>query len=301
MPLDTGVAGILDLIESRGDPSPSDGTPEQARQMFDALTIGRRRPEFTPPVGSVEDLTDGPVPIRLYRPEGEPGSTGIAYFHGGGFVIGSIETHDLQARALCRATGMVVASADYRLAPEDPWPAAAEDAIAVIRWALERFDRVAVAGDSAGGNLAAVAAQELRDRVAAQLLVYPVVDLSHDEDNRFPSLVENADGYFLTADDMRFFERHYLGDMADRRDPRASPLYGDLAGLPPAVVVTAEYDPLRDEGDAYAEAMRAAGVQVEHLRCDGLVHGFVGFAGLARAPACTAASEEMYTRLRKFL
>ena len=142
---------------------------------------------------------------------------------------------------------------------------------------------VAVAGDSAGGNLAAVAAQALRDRVVAQLLVYPVVDLSHDEGNRFPSRVENAEGYFLTADDMRFFERHYLGDMADRRDPRASPLYGDLTGLPPAVVVTAEYDPLRDEGDAYAEAMRAAGVQVEHLRCDGLVHGFVGFAGYARA------------------
>ena len=152
MPLDTGVAGILDLINSRGVPSLSAGTPEQARQMFDALTIGTRRPEFTPPVGSVEDLTDGPVPIRLYRPEGEPGSTGIAYFHGGGFVIGSIETHDLQARALCRATGMVVASADYRLAPEDPWPAGAEDAIAVTNWALERFDRVAVAGDSAGGT-----------------------------------------------------------------------------------------------------------------------------------------------------
>src|SRR4051794_18693632 len=299
MALDAGVAGILNLLNSRGGPSLSDGTPEQARQMFDALTIGTRRPEFTPRVGSVEDLTDGPVPIRLYRPEEDAGQTAIAYFHGGGFVIGSIETHDLQARALCRATGMVVASADYRLAPEDPWPAAAEDSVAVTEWALERFDRVAVAGDSAGGNLAAVAAQQLRDRVAAQLLVYPPTDLSHDEGNHFPSRVENAEGYFLTEDDMRFFERHYLGSAGDRRDPRASPLYGDLTGLPPAVVVTAEFDPLRDEGDAYAEAMRAAGVQVEHLRCDGLIHGFVGFAGLA--PACTAASEKMYALLLKFL
>jgi acetyl esterase len=299
MPLDPGVAGLLDLLNSRGLPPLREGTPEQGRAMFEAITVGTRRPEITPQVGSVEDLTDGPVPIRLYRPEGEPGPAAIAYFHGGGFVIGSIETHDLQARALCRATGAVVASAEYRLAPEDPWPAGVEDAIAVTEWALQRFDRVAVAGDSAGANLAAVAAQELRGRVAAQLLVYPPTDLSHDEDDRYPSRVENAEGHFLTEDDTLFFEGHYLPPGVDRRDPRVSPLYGDLAGLPPAVVATAEFDLLRDEGDAYADAMRAAGVQVDHLRFDGLIHGFAGFT--FASPACARASEEMYTRLRALL
>src|SRR3954469_22955830 len=131
MPLDSGVAGILELLNSRGLPPLSEGTPEQGREMFEALTVGTRRPETTPEVGSVEDVTDGPVPIRVYRPEGEPGETAIAYFHGGGWVIGSIETHDLLARALCRATGAIVASADYRLAPEHAWPASVEDAIAV--------------------------------------------------------------------------------------------------------------------------------------------------------------------------
>jgi acetyl esterase len=299
MPLEPGVAALMNLLNSRGAPPLSEGTPEQGRKMFEALTVGTRRPETTPQVGSVEDRTDGPVPIRLYRPEGEAGPTAIAYFHGGGFVIGSIETHDLQARALCRATGSIVASAEYRLAPEHPWPAGVEDAIAVTEWALEQFGQVAVAGDSAGANLAAVVAQHLRDRVTAQLLVYPPTDLSGDDSRRYPSREENAEGYFLTRDDMQFFERHYLDGMPDRRDPRVSPLYGDLTGLPPAVVVTAEFDPLRDEGDAYAEALRAAGVRVEHLRCDGMIHGFVGFA--AAVPACATASEEAYALLREFL
>jgi acetyl esterase len=299
MPLDAGVAGLLELLNSRGLPPLSEGTPEQGRAMFEALTVGTRRPEITPRVGSVEDVADGPVPIRIYRPEGAPRPAAIAYFHGGGFVIGSIETHDLQARALCRATGSIVASADYRLAPEHPWPAAIDDAIAVTEWALERFGRVAVAGDSAGATLAAVAAQTLRDRVAAQLLVYPPTDLSHDDEERYPSRAQNAEGYFLTEDDMRYFEGHYLDGVADRRDPRVSPLYGELAGLPPAVVVTAEFDPLRDEGDAYAEAMRAAGVRVEHVRCAGQIHGFAGFA--VAVPSCAAASDEMYARFRELL
>jgi acetyl esterase len=299
MPLDSGVAGILDLLKSRAAPPISEGTPERARAMFEAMTVGTRRPEITPEVDSVEDVSDGPVPIRLYRPQDEPGPTAIAYFHGGGFVIGSIETHDLQARALCRATGAIVASAEYRLAPEHPWPAGVEDAIAVTKWALDRFGRVAVAGDSAGANLSAIAAQQLRDQVVAQLLVYPPTDLCEDNQNRFPSREENGDGYFLTRDDMRYFHEHYLNGRPDCRDPRVSPLYGDLAGLPPAVIATAEFDPLRDEGDAYADALRAAGVHVDHLRCDGLIHGFAGFAVASRA--CATASDEMYTRFSALL
>ena len=298
MPVDTDVAHLLQLLDQRVG-TLADGTVEEARRAFDRLTIGTRRPEITPVVGSVEDVADGPVPLRVYRPEGEPGRTAIVYFHGGGFVIGSIETHDLQARALCRATGSVVASADYRLAPEHPWPAGVEDCVAVTEWALERYGRVAVAGDSAGGNLAAVVAQQMRDRVTAQLLVYPATDLSADNAGRFPSRVENANGYFLTGEDMRFFEGNYLGHVPDRHDPRVSPLYGDLGGLPAAVVVTAEFDPLRDEGDAYAEAMRAAGVRVEHRSFQGLIHGFAGFG--AAAPACARASEEMYALLRELL
>jgi acetyl esterase len=299
MPLDPDVANLLEILGRIGVRSLSEGTVEQARAGFDRLTVGTRRPETTPRVGSVEDVADGPVPLRVYRPEGEPKPTAISYFHGGGFTIGSIETHELQARELCRTTGAVVVSADYRLAPEDPWPAAVDDCLAATEWALDRFDRVAVAGDSAGGNLAAVVAQQLRDRIAAQLLIYPSTDFVDDGGVRHPSRIENAEGYFLTDPDMRFFEASYAPPGADRRDPRISPIYGDLAGLPPAVVVTAEFDPLRDEGNAYAAKLVEAGVPVEHRCYDGLIHGFMGF-GVA-APACAAAAAETCALFRELL
>jgi acetyl esterase len=299
MPLDPDVAKLLAILDRVGVRSLADGTVEEAREMFERLTVGSRTPETTPAVGSVEDTEVDGIPLRIYRPEGEPAPTAIAFFHGGGFVIGSIETHDVQARDLCRRTRAVVVSVGYRLAPEDPWPAAVGDCLAATEWALERYDRVAVAGDSAGGNLAAVVAQQLRDRIAAQLLIYPVVDFDGDGDGIYPSRVENAEGYFLTEEDMRFFEASYVDGVADRRDPRLSPLHGDLADLSPAVVVTAEFDPLRDEGDAYATALRDAGVPVEHRRYDGLIHGFFGFGRVA--PACEAAAEETSTLLRDLL
>ena len=168
--------------------------------------MGTRTPEITPPVGSVEDVTDAPVPVRIYRPEGGPGPTAIVYFHGGGFVIGSIETHDLQARALCRATSALVVSADYRLAPEHPWPAGGRGLHRQStsgRWSGSTTLRSPATAPA--GTLPAVTAQALRDRVSAQLLAYPVADLSHDENGRYPSRVECADGYFLTQGDMRFF------------------------------------------------------------------------------------------------
>jgi acetyl esterase len=299
MPLDPDLANLLAILDRIGVRSLADGIVEDARAAFDRLTVGSRRPETTPQVGSVEDADAGGVPLRIYRPEGDPAPTAIAFFHGGGFVIGSIETHDVQARALCRRTGAVVVSVGYRLAPENPWPAAVEDCLAATEWALERFDRVAVAGDSAGGNLAAVVAQQLRDRIAAQLLIYPAIDLAADDGDRYPSRVDNAEGYFLTEPDMRFFEAAYAAAVEDRRDPRLSPLHGELAGLPPAVVVTAEFDPLRDEGDAYAAALRDAGVAVEHRRYDGLIHGYFGFGGISAA--CEAAAEETSELLRRLL
>jgi acetyl esterase len=219
---------------------------------------------------------DGGGDARTPRPT-------ILFLHGGGFVIGDLDTHDNQCRWVCREIDAVVVSLDDRRAPDDPFPAAVEDALVGARWVADHLDELggdpagfAVAGDSAGGNLAAVVAQAWRDEVttgrpalAAQLLIYPAVDLHEAGADRYPSRLENADGYFLTSADMRRFGWHYAGQVADRRDPRLSPIHGDLDGLPPAAVVTAEYDPPRDEGEAYATAMTDAGVDVELRRFDG--------------------------------
>jgi acetyl esterase len=299
MPLDPDVANLLSILDRIGVHSLAEGGVDQARTEFHRLTAGTRTPENTPQVGSVEDVTGGPVPLRIYRPEGEPATeVPVVFFHGGGFAIGSIETHDVQVRNLCRATGAVVVSVEYRLAPEDPWPAAADDCLAAADWVLERHDRVAVAGDSAGGNLAAVVAQQRRERIAAQLLIYPSTDFV-DSEERYPSRTENATGYFLTEPDMRFFESSYAPPGTDRLDPRISPIHGELAGLPPAVVVTAEFDPLRDEDNAYAAALRDAGVRVEHRCYDGLIHGFFGFGMVS--PACAAAATETCELFRELL
>ena len=211
------------------------------------------------------------------------------YFHGGGWVIGSLETHDGTCRELAAGAGCVVVSVDYRLAPEHRYPAAAEDCYAATRWCAEHAAelaidarRIAVGGDSAGGNLAAVVAQMARDRggpgLVLQLLVYPVTD--HDFGTA--SYRDNAAGYLLTAADMRWFWGHYLGDDTARgAEPYASPLRAaSLAGLPPALVITAELDPLRDEGEAYARALEAAGVAAKLHRYDGMIHGFFGMSAI---------------------
>ena len=220
------------------------------------------------------------------------------FFPGSGFVIGDLETHD-HARLLCRDVGAVVLSVDYRLAPEHPWPAGLDDCLAATRWAVQHVDelggdagRAAVAGDSAGGNLAAAVCLELREsgpRVAAQLLLYPATDF--EEESTHPSREQNAEGYLLTADDMRWFGQQYVPESADRRDPRLSVLHAaDLSDLPPAVVATAGCDPLRDEGEAYADALAATGVTVVRRRDDGLSHGF----GLAPvSPAAAEADREL--------
>ena len=293
MPVDPVIQTVLEAIETMGAPPISDGPPERARAAFRQLTVGIRQPSQVVAVGEVTDTTvdggDGPIPARIYVPEGgvpDGGCPTVLFAHGGGFVIGDLDTHDNQARVICAEVGAVVVSIDYRLAPEHRWPAAAEDALAAYRWVVGHVDelggdrdRIGVAGDSAGGNLAAITAQEARDArlpLAAQLLLYPGVDFAGD----WPSRDENATGYFLTMDDILWFVEHYTGmteetaEDHERRHPLLSPLHGELADVAPAVVVTAEYDPLRDEGDAYAAALADAGVEVDHLPSEGMIHGF---------------------------
>ncbi|WP_422748410.1 alpha/beta hydrolase [Mycobacterium sp. WMMD1722] len=251
----------------------------------------------------------GALRARHYRPTGASGRLPLlVFYHGGGFVVGDLDTHDDLCRLISRDGGMGVLSVDYRLAPEHKAPAAADDAYAAYRWALEHAaeleaepERIAVGGDSAGGNLAAVVAQRCRDDglrlPALQVLIYPAVDVCGD--TRSKTLF--ADGYFLTKRDMDWFMDHYLtGAAVDSRDPIVSPLLAaDLSGLPPALVLTGGFDPLRDEGNAYAEALRAAGVPVD-LREEGtLVHAFANFFPLGGGSA--TATEGMISAIRAHL
>jgi len=231
--------------------------------------------------------------VRVYRPDGAavPAPV-VVFFHGGGWVLGSIATHDATCRGLANRTGAVYVSVDYRLAPEHPYPAAPEDCYAATCWVADHAadlgvdpGRLAVAGDSAGGNLAAVVCQMARDRsgpaIAFQLLIYPVTDLDLD---RWPSMEENADGPLLTREGMDWFARHYVGTLPFTGDPYAAPIRAaDLSGLPPAYVATAGHDPLRDEGAGYAEALAAAGVTVGYDNFATMIHGFVGFADVVPA------------------
>ena len=285
MPLDPHLAGVLQMMAATGAKPIAEGTPEEGRAGYLALTKGSLTPEQTVPVASVQDTTvpggAGPVAARIYRPEGEGPFPTVAYFHGGGYVIGNLDTHDNMCREICRGTQAVVVSVDYRLAPEHPFPAGIEDAVAAAKWIVANArelggsERVAVAGDSAGGNFSAVVTQQLRDAgtpLAAQFLIYPAVDHVAAV---YPSAEQNATGYFLEADTMAWFYNHYAGHVADGKDPRLAPLQAaSLANLPPAVIVTAEFDPLRDQGAAYAEALRAAGGQAELIEGPGMIHGF---------------------------
>jgi acetyl esterase len=227
------------------------------------------------------------IPLRVYRPSFAQDLPALVYFHGGGFVICNLDTHDRECRMLANASGSVVVSVDYRLAPEHKFPAAVEDAYAATRYVAEHpgefgIDpgRIAVGGDSAGGNLATVVALMARDRggpsLKFQLLIYPLTDLEDDS----PSMRQYDQNHFLTRQDMDWFADSYLGS-ADRRDPYASPHYAaDHSGLPPALVITAECDPLRDQGEMYAEKLRSAGVPVTLNRYDGMIHPFVSLAGI---------------------
>jgi acetyl esterase len=288
MPIDPQARAIVDQLAASGMSDLSIVEPAVIRQLTEAAVV----PDQGEPVARVENRTlpgpAGEIPVRIYVPQTNGPLPVVAYFHGGGFVYCSLDTHDDTCRALANASGCSVVSVDYRLAPENKFPAAPEDAYAVTRWLADNGaeigvdpQRIAVAGDSAGGNLAAVVALMARDRggpaLAFQLLVYPVADFGFDTD----SYRENADGFLLTEKMMRAFWKYYLADEADGGHPYASPLRADcLDALPPAFVLTAEFDPLRDEGEAYAARLAEAGVPTTARRYDGMIHGFfsMGYA-----------------------
>jgi len=282
--------GLVLALEKRLHRRDDDATPEQRRagnRLAARIAAG-------PPL-QVESITDleidgaaGPLRARHYAPERPSGRPLLVFFHGGGWVVGDLDTHDQICRLLCRYADVQVLSVDYRLAPEHPFPAAVDDAIAAYEWAVANVDmfdaeRVAVGGDSAGGNLAAVVAQHARDvgitPPAAQLLIYPGTDSSRPRASK--DLF--AEGYFLTRKQMDWYWDTYTRG-ASRTDPRLSPLCAEsLEGLAPALVTTAAFDPLRDEGEAYAEALRDAGVPVVLRRAPGLVHGYMSMTGIHRA------------------
>jgi acetyl esterase len=312
MPVDPHIAGILAMMEQAGGASLASGGVEQARAFFNMTTITMRDPATLAPVRSVEDATipgpGGEISIRIYRPDVDGPVPTMAFFHGGGFVIGSIETHDDHARLLCHDVEMVVVSVDYRLAPEHKFPAGFQDCLAATHWVADNVatlggdaEKILVGGDSAGGNLSAAVALATREtgpKLAAQFLIYPGVDFSPDAE--YPSRVENAEGFFLTAEDMLWFSAQYLGDDADLLDPTASPIRAaSLEGAPPAVIGTAEFDPLRDEGEAYAKALVDAGVEVRLQRYDGMIHGYYGMGAFSTAAA--AAVTDMNNALRDLL
>ena len=302
MPLDPEAKMLLEQMTTVVRPF-DELSVEEARAAIVTLSAAAGESEA---VARVENRTvpgpRGEIPVRIYTPEGRAPFPVLVYFHGGGWVIGNLETHDGVCRHLANAAGAVVVSVDYRLAPEHPFPASGEDAYAATRWVAANAAamggdarRIAVGGDSAGGNLAAVVSLMARDRggppLVFQLLVYPVTDAPSAN---AASYRENAEGYFLTAKMMHWFWNHYCGKNPDLSDPYLCPLRAkDLKRLPPALVVTAEFDPLRDEGEAYAARLREAGNQADLKRYPGMIHGFFGMGPLltkAREATKEAAS-----------
>jgi acetyl esterase len=267
-----------------------------------SITGGRRIIESsarvaggTQPIGAVTDRSidgpGGPLALRFYTPRGLSGrSPALVFFHGGGWIYGSLETHDATCRFLAEEAQVRVVAVDYRLAPEAPFPAAVDDALAAWHWITDHApglgidpDRIAVGGDSAGGNLAAVVAQQTvragHRSPAFQLLMYPATDFVGTGGSR----ERYREGFYLSQAFMDLAEENYLVGGEDRSDPRLSPLHGDVTGVAPAYVVTAGFDPLLDEGEAYVEKLRTAGVVVEHVREDGMIHGFLNMVALGRS------------------
>jgi acetyl esterase/lipase len=290
MPLDPQAQAFLDQMAASGEPPLISQSVDDARKAI--LMFGHLGGE-PEPVSHVENRRlSGPeraIPVRIYTPTGSGPFPALVYFHGGGWVVCDLDTHDAVCRSLTNAAGCIVVSVDYRLAPEHKFPAAVEDCYAAMQWVMHNAQlinadpkRIAVGGDSAGGNLAAVVSQMARDRreqaPVFQLLIYPVTDYYAPGT---PSYKQNADGYFLTLEDMIWFWNHYLKGEAEAANPYACPLRApSLANLPPALVITAEFDPLRDEGEAYAERLVESGVAAELVRYDGMIHGFFSMAGI---------------------
>jgi acetyl esterase len=287
MPIDPEAAAVIELLDQYFPRVDEVDDAVKAREIMANLPAVPGADE----VASVKDQTiPGGVPIRIYEPATRAGpanepAPGVLYFHGGGWVLCDLDSHDGMCRRVANELGAVVVSVDYRLAPEHKFPAAIDDGYTALAWLAAHADelridkgRIAIAGDSAGGNVAAVVAQMSRDRggpaLAFQLLIYPVIDSSAERNDR-PSRSDNAVGYFLTLAQMEWYRAQYLPDEAAGEDPLVSPhLAPSLVGLPPACVVTAEMDLLRDEGEDYGRALEAVGVDVTIHRAPGMFHGF---------------------------
>ncbi len=286
MPLHPTAELMIQVLNDTGLTFTAGTTPEDRRAAMIAATTNPAFPKH--PVHEVTDRTipgsAGAIPVRVYRPSAQAALPALLWFHGGGWVTGNLDTHDQICRLLCDAVGAVVISVDYRLAPEAKYPAAADDCMTAYEWTLAHADevdadptRIAIGGDSAGGNLAAVVAlcarHEGLPQPKLQLLVYPVTDYEFDS----PAMIDNAKGYFLELESMRWFYDHYAGSPADFDEWRFSPLRApDVSGVAPAVVITAEFDPLRDQGEYYGRRLQEAGVPTEVVRAEGLIHGFFG-------------------------
>lgn len=289
MALDPQAKLILEQIEKAGAPPLHTMPPEKARVAYQAM----RSTNDVEEVGSVENRQipgpKGEIPIRIYRPaHSEPVKLPIlVFYHGGGWVIGNLDTHDAACRTLTNQANCMVVSVDYRLAPEHKFPAAVEDAFAALEWVANHAEeigghreKIAVGGDSAGGNLAAVASilakEKKSPKLVFQLLIYPSTGAGPTK-----SFEENGEGYFLTKELMAWFRNHYMNRPEDAKHPYFSPyLYQNASGLPPAFIITAEYDPLRDDGKAYAEKLKNAGVDVQYAEYKGMIHGFVTMASV---------------------
>lgn len=301
MSLDPAVKALLDQLAANPAPKIWEGTPAEGRAMFQAMSQALDPQGVA--IAKTENMTApgpaGDIPVRIYTPMG--GGTvlpGLVYFHGGGWVIGDLQTHEQVCRMLANESGARVVAVDYRLAPEHKFPAAVDDCFAATQWVEEQAsalgidpNRLAVAGDSAGGNLAAVVCQLAKQKgspkIVFQLLIYPVTEARA----KTASMRENAEGYFLEKAGMDWFFDQYLSSCEEEKDPRVSPLLAsDLSGLPRAYVITAGYDPLRDEGKAYADKLNRAGVAAVHVNYDGLVHGFFNMTGVVPAAAEAVAA-----------
>jgi acetyl esterase len=307
--LDPYFKAMLDATAEAGAPGLETLPPEAAREVYRSLNFGEE-----PPMGPVasRDFTvpgkAGAISVRLYTPEGAAAVTpGIVFFHGGGWVIGDLDTHDQVCKRLASLTGYRVLAVDYRLAPEHPFPASHDDCLSATEWAFDHaaeigFDpaKIATCGDSAGGNLSASIAISLRDEgrhpLAMQVLMYPVTTFTVTT----ASMDRLAEGHFLTKAGMTYFRDALFGDTGQGAHPRVSVLdVTDLSGLAPAFVSTAGFDPLSDEGAAYAEALAAAGVAVEHHHYEAFIHGFYNLAALA--PAVLEAYDDVAAALKKTL